>query len=216
MVRLALAKYFVIVICSINTPDLIYAQTRLDSEFINWNRATVQSLKMQKEIAADSLQKALYQNRLLSVKEYWGIRDIADLNGKSIRYKLLKTVIAKSKGRKKGYYIIEANETGSKVLLRSFVLYPDTAGIVDIEFYNFVNGVWKKTGKATRDSFHLQVNLKNYKSQFGKGFNNDDIIISQFENGHVKESEYFLFETLSGTSNIKKILESYRKENFIE
>lgn len=216
MFRLALAIYFIIVFCSISTPNLIYAQTRLDFVFVSWNRSTVQSLSMQKQLATDSIQKAMYGNRLLSVKEYWRIRDTADFNDKSIRYKLLKTVFAESKGRKKDFYIIEANETGSKVLLRSFVLYPHSASIVDIEFYDFVSGRWQKTGKATKDSFHLQADLKSYILKFGKGFNNDDIIITLFENGRVIESEYFLFETLSSKSNIKKILESYMKGNFIK
>lgn len=100
--------------------------------------------------------------------------------------------------------------------MRSYVLCIGSTGIVDVEFYDFFNDRWQKTGKFTKDNFKLQGDLKMYISKFGKGFNNDDIVVTKFENGRVKESEYFLYGTLSSTSNIKELLNGYRKENFIK
>ena len=71
------------------------------------------------------------------------------------------------------------------------------------------------TGKHKGIEFNLQSDLKNYISRFGKGFNSDDIIITEFKNGRVQESEYYLYSTLSEESKIKSVLDGYRKENFI-
>jgi hypothetical protein len=196
-------------------PTPIFSQVRLDSTLINWNKLTFKSLVRQTQLAVDNKQKAMFENKQIAVKKYWRVQDMVDFNDKSTRYKLLKTVFAEWEGMKKDFYIIEANESGSKILLRSFILYLDSAGLVDINFYDFVDGEWLKTGKL-KDTLYIQPNLENYISQSGKGFNNDDIIITEFENGRVKESEYILFGTLSKSANIKKVLDSYRKENFIQ
>ncbi len=123
---------------------------------------------------------------------------------------------AKLDDKKKDFYIIEANESGSKVLLRTFVLYKESTNMIDIEFYDFFNEEWQKKGEFKKDNFYLQPDLKNYISQFSKGFNYDDIILTEFKNGYVKESEYYLYSTLSAESKIKNILDGYRKENFIK
>jgi hypothetical protein len=191
------------------------AQSPLDSIFVSWNKFTFKSLKRQTQSTIDSVQKAMYENRLLSVKEYWNIKNIDDFNNTSIRYKLLKTVFVKS-NKKKDFYIIEANESGSKVLLRSIVLCISSASTVDADFYDFFNGEWKITRKLKGIDFYLQSDFKNYISRFGKGFNSDDIIITEFKNGRVQESEYYLYSTLSAESKIKNVLDGYRKENFIK
>lgn len=214
MFKLTSFIYFVFLSCSVQKPNQAYAQPPLDSVFISWSKSTFKSLNRQLESATDSVQKAMYENRLLAVKEYWSIKSIDDVNNKSIRYKFLKTVFAESHDRKKDFYIIEANESGSKVLLRSFVLYLDSANAVDVEFYDFINGEWQKTGRFRKSNFYLQGDLVNYITQFGKGFNNDDIAITEFKNDRVKESEYYLYSTLSAESKIKNVLDGYRKENF--
>lgn len=216
MVKLISILYFVFMSCSANKQIQTYTQPPLDSVFISWNKSTLKSLNRQAKLATDSLQRTIYENRLLSVKEYWSIKNIDDINNGSIRYKFLKTVFAKLDDKKTDFFIIEANESGSKVLLRTFVLYKDSTNTIDVEFYDFFNEEWQKTGKFKKDSFHLQADLKNYISQFGKGFNYDDIILTEFKNGHVKESEYYLYSTLSAESKIKNVLDGYRKENFIK
>ena len=216
MFKLASIIYFVFLSCSINKPNQVCAQPSLDSVFINWNKSTFESLNRQTQLTTDSMQKAMYVNRLLAIKGYWDIENIEDRNNKSIRYKLLKTVFEKPDDTKKDFYVIEANESGSKVLLRSFVLCIDANNAVDVEFYDFFNDKWRKTGKFKKNNFHLQSDLKSYISQFGKGFNYDDIVITEFKNNQIKESEYYLYSTLSVESKIKGVLDGYRKENFIK
>ncbi|MEI6190680.1 MAG: hypothetical protein WCP61_09700 [Chitinophagia bacterium] len=207
---------FVFLAYSANMPAQVYAQPPIDSIFINWNKSTLISIKRQLESATDSLQKAMYENRLLAVKEYWNIKNIGDLNNKSIRYKLIKTLFVKSNDKKKDFYIIEANESGSKVLLRSFVLWVDSTNTVDIEFYDFFNEEWQRTGKFKKTNFHFQIDLKNYISKFGKGVNYDDIVVTEFKNNQVKESEYYLYSTLSPESKVKDVLGGYKKDNFLK
>jgi hypothetical protein len=214
MFKLISILYFVFMSCSVNKQIQTYTQPPLDSVFISWNKSTFKSLNRQAKLATDSLQRTFYENRLLSVKEYWRIKNINDVNNGSIRYKFLKTVFAKLDDKKKDFYIIEANESGSKFLLRTFVLYKDSSNTIDVEFYDYFNEIWQKTGKFKKENFYLQANLKNYVSQFSKGFNYDDIILTEFKNGQVNQSEYYLYSTLSTESKIKNILDGYRKENF--
>lgn len=216
MFKLISLLYFVFLSCSANKQTQTYAPPPLDSLFVSWNKSTLKSLNRQIKATTDSLQKTIYNNRFLSAKEYWGIKNIDDLNNSSIRYKFLKTLFANLNDETKDFYVIEANESGSKVLLRNFILYKSSTNTADVEFYDFFNDDWQKKGRFKEDNFILQTDLKNYLSLFGKGFNYDDIIITEFKNGHVQESEYYLYTTLSSESKIKKILEGYRKENFIK
>jgi len=188
----------------------------LDSIFVSWNKATLESLDRQIKATTDSLRKTFYNNRFLSTKEYWGIKNIYDLNTNSIRYKFLKALFVNLNDKTKDFYVIEANESGSKVLLRNFIVYKSSTNKAVVEFYDFFNDDWQKKGKFQEDNFTLQTDLKNYLSQFGKGFNYDDIVITEFKNGYVQESEYYLYSTLSSDCQIKKILDGYRKENFIK
>lgn len=216
MFKLISILYFSFLSCTVNKQVHTYTMPPLDSVFISWNKSTLESINRQMKTATDSLQKAIYKNRILSVKEYWNIKNIDDINNSSIRYKLLKTVFEEASNKKKHFYIIEANELGSKVLLKTFVLYKDSTNAIDVDFYDFFNEEWQKAGKFKKDSFYLQTDLKSYISQFGKGFNYDDIILTEFKNGHIKESEYYLYSTLSVESEIKSILDGYLKENFIK
>ena len=215
MLKLASIIYFAFLFFSTSKSNQGLAQPSTDSVFINWNKATLESLNRQKNSTTDSVQKAKYENRLLATKEYWNVRNVEDLNRKSIRYNLLTTILKDPAARKNGLYVIEANESGSKVLLRSFVLHMGD-NTVDVEFYDFINSEWQKTGQFKKVSFRLRSDLKSYITPFGKGFNYDDVIITEFTNNQVKESEYYLYSTLSTDSKIKDVLDGYRKENFLK
>lgn len=213
MVKLLLIIPIIFSSCSISKT---HSQTFPDAICIDWNRLTFQSLERQARQATDNTQKSLYDNSLLAVKEQWKVKGNDSYNDSSIRYKFLETICSNSDCCKKTFYIIEANESGSKILLRHFIVYTDATNVVNVEFYDFTNSVWHKTGKFKLENFHFKDDLKNYLYQFGKGINNDDIIITKFENCHVKESEYYLYSTLSLDSGIKEILNGYRKENFLK
>lgn len=216
MYKLLSIAYFILFSCSLSKPNQAYSQSELDTAFVNWNKATLVSLERQLQSSADSMQKALYENRLLTIKGYWDIENIEAVNNKSIRYELLKTVFVNLGNKQNGLYIVEANESGSKVLLRSYVLHRNANNEGEVEFYDFINGGWKITGKFKLDNLYLQADLKGYISPFGKGFNDEDVVITEFENGRLKESEYYLYSTLSMESKIKNVLDGYRKENFIK
>jgi hypothetical protein len=52
--------------------------------------------------------------------------------------------------------------------------------------------------------------------KFAQGFNDDDVIVSKFENNTVKYSEYYLYGTLGTDSGIKDIMDTYAGKNFIK
>ena len=216
MFKLISLLYFAFLSCSANKQMQTCEPPSLDSTFVSWNKATLESLDRQIKATTDSLRKTFYNNRFLSTMEYWGIKNIYDLNTNSIRYKFLKALFVNLNDKIKDFYVIEANESGSKVLLRNFILYKSSTNKALVEFYDFFNDDWQKKGKFKEANFTLQTDLKNYLSQFGKGFNYDDIVITEFKNGYVQESEYYLYSTLSSDCQIKKILDGYRKENFIK
>jgi len=68
-----------------------------------------------------------------------------------------------------------------------------------------------KMGNCLINNFYIEKGLKSYITQLWKGFNDDDIIVTRFDNNMVQESEYFLYGTLSNTSSIKKVLEEMPK-----
>ncbi|HET6226375.1 MAG TPA: hypothetical protein VFF27_08860 [Bacteroidia bacterium] len=186
-----------------NNSNYKLEQSQTDSLFKNWNKATFFSLERQLESSTDTTKKSFYENRLLAFKAYLNINTLETINKNSIRYEFLTAFSPFPKDSE--FYIIESNESGQKVLLRNFVLYPNR-DVVKVEFY-IKNGKWKKNGAFEMKKFNLSGNLKNYLTQ--KGFNDDDIVITKFENGRIKESEYFLFGTLATSSGIKNILDNY-------
>ena len=104
-------------------------------------------------------------------------------------------------------YVIEANESGQKILLQNFVVYP-TGSSAKVDYY-INEGSWRKSRSFDIQNFVLNENLKNFLTK--KGFNEDDVIISKFDNGEIKASEYFLYGTLSTSSGVKTILDNHEK-----
>jgi len=191
-----------------SNPNCKLSQPQIDSLFMEWNKTTILSLERQLELSIDTIKKSFYENRLLAFKTYLKINNSETINPNSIRYKFLTELSSSQKGSE--FYIIEANESGAKVLLRTFVLFtnPKTTK-VDI----YINDEkWKRTGFFELKDFSLKEDLSSYITL--KGFNNDDIIITRFENTKVKKSEYFLSGTLALSSGIKNILDNFKKENF--
>lgn len=181
-------------------------KSHLDSAFIDWNKATFESLNRQLQLSTDSIPKSRYENRVEAVKAYWKIKSLNDVNHESIRYKLLKTLKQESFTKKNVAYIIEANESGVKVMLSSYVVYPNENNIADIELFEFVNDTWKKIGQFKQEKFKIQADLRIYISPFRKGDNYDDIVITEFRNGKTKQSEYFLYSTLLKDTTLRKLL----------
>lgn len=202
--------------CSINQSNCIYAQPKIDSIFVKWNKKTLQSLEQQKISVTDDKQKILYENRQRSIKAYWEINSVENLNENSIRYQFLKTVFVKYNNKDSILFTLEANESGYMVTLRNFVAYIDSPNTAKIDFYTFENGKWELKGRSKIKGFFYEENLNAYLSDFGKGFNQDDIIITKFACNSPVKSEYFLPYTLANKCCFKDVIVSYKSENFIK
>ncbi|MCO5949818.1 hypothetical protein [Mucilaginibacter flavidus] len=174
-----------------------------DVVFINWNKATLKSINKQIELAKNNSEMVLYKNRLLAFKALISIDDSEKVNANSIRYKFINEIMKNGTNRKE-FYIIEANHSGEQVELRNYVVYPIAGDIVDT--YNLIGNRWVKGVSSKKLNLNLNVKLKKNRTQFGLGINQDDIIITQFIDNTVNESEYYLFTTLSNVSGIKKLL----------
>jgi hypothetical protein len=178
----------------------------LDPIFINWNKLTFSSLNKQFINAEDSVEKFMWQNRLSSFKSYLGIESEANLNDKSIRYKFLQTILLNPNVTEQEFYVIEANESGSKILLRIFVLYKKTKHKLELIRYNFESQKWRRKKVFTIENQNFQLPLISHRIKFGNGFNYDDIVFTKFKKSRVVESEYFLYATLPKVSGINSII----------
>ena len=216
MLRRSKALLFFISFFVLTLPNYINAQTNLDSVFIGWNKATFQSLKQQIASPNGIKKSSLYENRLVGLKAYLEIDSIGSFNRKSIRYEFLNTLFSECNCEKSDLYIIEADEEGYMMTIRNFVVYLDSMHIPNVEFYTFIDGKWDLKGSGQINSFIAKNDLKEYVVDFGRGFNNDDVIITRFENAKAKESEYYLLYTLSSQSGFKAFIDSYRTISFIK
>lgn len=182
-----------------------YRHPEMDSVFISWNKATFQSLERKSKLMPDSVQRAAYENRASVFEEYLSIKNLGDVNNKSIRYRFLDKVFLglKDKGE---FFIIEANTSGAMVQLRNFVVYPYSTNDVHIDIYLEGLSGWFK--KAEIKNLNCSINdlVEGNILKVAHGVNNDDIIVTKFERNKVKYSEYILYGTLSTSSSIKEIL----------
>lgn len=197
-------SYFLVFFSCNNKANNNQKLVNSDTIFINWNKSTLQSLNNHIELAKDSSEKNLYRNRLLAFKAFVDINSEEEVNANSLRYQFLKELI-KNTNSKKDFYIIEANRSGEKMEIRNYVVYIETANMVDVDVYNFANGKWVRNAVSEKLSLHLDSNLKSYITKFRLGFNQDDVVITLFNNNAGISSEYYLYTTLSDVSNIKKI-----------
>ena len=216
MLRRSKTLFFFISLFFLNISNCINAQTNLDSVFIDWNKATFQSLKQELVTPNGIKKKDLYENRFEAFKAYLEIDSIGSVNRKSIRYAFLNTLFSECNCEKSDLYIIEADEEGYMMTIRNFVVYLDSMHIPNVEFYTFIDGKWDLKGSGQINSFIDKNDLRDHVVDFGRGFNHDDVIITRFENAKAKESEYYLLYTLSGQSGFKAFIDSYRTISFIK
>ena len=177
--------------------------TNIDSTFINWNKATIASLRLQAAIEEQTKVIDSYKNRLAAFYAYINIKTDNQLNKNSIRYKFLTRI--KEQLKQKNIFIIEANTSGEKVEIRNFVLYPNSQDKIDVEIYRYILQGWRKDKVIKDYQQSIDTTLLSHRVKWPKGFNNDDVIISHFQQGHINTSEFFLFGTLS-SETIKKII----------
>ena len=190
-----------------------YKKPGIDSVFVDWNKTTFQSLERQLQRMPDSTQRAAYENRLSVIEGYLSIKNLEEVNNKSIRYEFLSKIFSDLK-RKSDFYIIEANNSGAKVLIRNFVVYLNSTRDVHVDMYLHGTKGWFKQAEVKNLDCAI---TDGFESNYVKhGFNDDDIIVTKFEKNEVKYSEYFLDGTLSKSSGVKEILNTDNTKNFIK
>lgn len=183
--------YCLLLLCSCGTNTAIKMNNNIDSIFKAWNIATSSSIGLSISLANNEQERLLYENRLKAFKSYLQIKKFEDIETNSIRYKLLSQK-EKSWGEK--FYIIEANESGEQISLISYIINVDENSSKVLK-YEFKSEKWTKTNEYAI-SGKFEYNKKDYQTEFGKGANQDDIIVTYIKNDIVIDSDYFLFSSM--------------------
>lgn len=161
---------------------------------------TLSSVENQERLAVDDKIKNRYLNNLFALSSY------LNQGGsilKSIRYPVLKDILTR---RHKNFYIIEANKSGEQIEITSYLVIMTKASAA-ILVYDYLAGKWVFAGNYKKGSLRFKPNLADELTEYGRGVNNDYVVISKFINGEVVGSQYFLENTLSGASGIGSVLE---------
>lgn len=207
MYKIIKNRVLVAVIFLISFINNSYSQKKLDSIFVNWNQLTFMSLERQEMLAKEDNKKLLYKNRYDAFLAFLEIDSVTSLNKKSIRYAFLKKILNRINSISKVNYIIEADKSGYITVLRNIVIYKSLSDDVSYDIYICDDGRWRIERKGKINCKLNKSNLKDFITNFGRGFNvNDDVIITSFEGNHIKESEFFLLSTLSDENCFKHII----------
>ena len=185
----------------------------LDSVYIRWCEATRSSLSLKASSKSDSIGRHYYENRLATFDR---IRDkkAGYLDTSSLRYTFLRVLFHNQGLTNKRFYILEASLSGAKTVPRNFVVYPNSSENIHVDIFVFgING-WFKQGQVEHLNCKIDSTTINYESK--KGFNDDDIIVTKFNGTAIEYSNFYLFGTISQASAIKKIVDSYKTENFFK
>jgi len=178
----------------------------VDSTFINWNKATLLSLNSHISLSASASEKEIYENRLAAFKSFIDVEDYNQINKKSIRYNFLQELLEDTNHESNHFYVVEANHSGESVEIINYVVYLSDNNMVNGDIYHFEKGKWIKYKPFKKISFQIDNKLKDNFVKFGSGFNQDDVIITEFNNYEVPTSEYYVYSTLADRSSFKKIL----------
>jgi hypothetical protein len=174
-----------------------WPERKVDSCFVAWNKATLNSIQQRINSANQSPLKDSYKNRLNTFNGYLDIADSSKVNKTSIRYKFLKQLTKSIV--KNDIFIIEANKSGMSVSIRTFVLFFKDSGKVDLDIYAYQNEDWAKLGSISNVPILLNRDLSKYYTEFQTGSNSGDIIVTHLWNQKIHASTYFLYGTISGT-----------------
>lgn len=181
--------------------------TNIKETFIDWNKATISSLKGQ--IRLPNPEGAIYRNRLEAFKALVEIGDQSEVNLHSIRYQFLKEISLGMKNKKE-FYVVEANRSGESIELINYVIEVYNNGVWAVDIYTHNNTKWHKKGTTRKINMNPNTNLNNISTKFGLGFNGNDIIVTKFVKKSVIKSNYYLYGTLSSNA-LKKVLSLDRR-----
>ncbi|AOC96486.1 hypothetical protein BB050_03397 [Flavobacterium anhuiense] len=163
----------------------------IDIFFRDWNIAISNSIVLQQESVSDEHQKFLYKNRLEAFKAQIRVTNDNQLNKNEIRYKFIKQYFTEF--GQNTFYIIEANESGERRNIISYVVFPDS--ISKIIKYKYENAKWEKI-KEKEIGKKFEFDKNKYVTKFGEGKNENDVIVTHVENKRIISSDYFLLLTM--------------------
>lgn len=167
-----------------------YKTDQIENIFKSWNEATLNSLKIHISSTQNEQVKIYYENRYQILKSYLKIKNYNEINSNSIRYKLLQL---KDQNWGKSFYIIESNESGEKVSVISYIVVQENSN-TKIYKYEFLSSKWRKIDEYI-SNFIYEKDLCSV--EFGKGQNQNDIIVTYIKNNKVISSDFFLFSTIT-------------------
>ena len=136
----------------------------------------------------------------MAFRSFIGIKEGNEVNHKSIRYKFLIDIPLTDD--MDIFYIIETLNSGESVELINYVVNP-AKGIVTV--YQFINGKWIKS-ISEKISIDKNINLNNYITKYGTGFNQENIIITSFYNKKAIDSKYFIYFSMKNLNPWNSIL----------
>lgn len=199
--------YFVIFLSCNNTFTANYNLQGMntDTVFIQWNQATLKSLQSRIHSASDNSERSIYKNRILAFKAAMEIDADTTINTQSIRYQFLKTLLKDTAHFSANFYVIEAERSGEMLEIINYVIYPNDIGF-NIATYNFERGEWRKGSNIKRVNVRLPNDLEIQYVNFGLGFNQEDIIVTKFNESKITASAYYVYTTLSNSSILKEIV----------
>jgi len=180
-----------------------FKDKNVNSAFVSWNRFTLTALTAKIKSSSTNAEKKTYRNRLKAFKSFVEIEQVSSVNEKSIRHQFLKKIDLVNRNN---FFVIEANKNGETITLMNYVIYLQNKTVTAVDIYCFNEGKWNKKVSVRKIGNILIDNLQDLSKRSNSGFNNSDIIISQFINASCIGSEYCLYGTLSENGPLAEIL----------
>ncbi len=194
-------------ICCFNDQKIGDKPVNIDSLWTKWNVITLESLNNQINKAKNEKEKFMYENRKSAFKTFMSIPNNGKTNTNSIRFQFLKTIYDK-RTLVNDFFVVEANQSGERMEIRSFLILTNKNKLDSAVFYSFDDGRWKEmSSKSLSSIYNGREKLDLKRTTYGEGFNNDDIIVSHFDKENIKSSEFYLFGTILKNNQMEKLLE---------
>ncbi|MEO7696913.1 MAG: hypothetical protein ABIS36_23300 [Chryseolinea sp.] len=176
-------------------------QSVVDSLFVTWNKASIQSLKRQIRDTGDSEHR--YADELSAFKELLGIYSEKSINNNSIRYKFLTKI--KATERSLDFFILESNRSGETIEIVNYVAYYEGTLVKKLFRYRYSNNRWILDIEKQIELEYERDFLRSMK-KYGEGNNQENVIITKFSKGKVEMSEFFTPYTLSKQNSFSNLL----------
>ncbi|SHK78847.1 hypothetical protein SAMN05444266_101145 [Chitinophaga jiangningensis] len=174
--------------------------TNIDSLFLNWNRVTLNSLSRLCSDMEEQSDRSLCENRIATMPGFWAIEDDS-LNRSSIRWIFLNKMENDSNKLSKDWTIVEVMKTGEKVSLVNYIIsYSGTnANIIK---YVYAKGEWIKINEKISMLKIGDFKLPISKTLLSSNSYPYDVIITNFKQDSVCESNYYLEHTIADSIKI--------------